>query len=148
MKKILSLLLIVIALVSLVACAKEPNASGAGKLVYGERYISLDGCEPDHNFYTLLIEKDAIYKYVYYEFAERVYHCTITYKYEIIENGKLAYFYDSFETHEGNNAASAGAYNQSSGILSFSKNVLSSLDGESIYVRESYFNNELPNFGK
>lgn len=146
MKKILSLLLVVIALVSLVACAKEPNTSGANKLVYGERYISLDGCEPDHNFYTFLIEKDAIYKYVYYKSDERVYHYTITYKYEIIENGKLAYFYDSFEAHEGNNAASAD--NQSSGILSFSENVLSSLDGKSIYVRESYFNNELPNFGK
>lgn len=83
---------------------------------------------------------------MYYESLERVYHYTVTYKYEIIENGKLAYFYDSFETHEGNNAASAD--NQSSGILSFSENVLSSLDGKSIYVRESYFNNELPNFGK
>lgn len=148
MKKLISLFLVTLSLFLLVSCAATPTASGADKLVYGERYISLDSCEPEANYTAMLIEKNAIQKYVYYKSMGRVYHYTITYKYEIIDDGKLAYFFDSIELHDGNNAASKGDYNQSSGILCFSENVLSTLDGKTLYVRESYFNNELTHFGK
>ena len=148
MKKIISLFLVVFSLLSLSACAKKQNAPGAGKIVFGEQYINVENADPERDYTSFFFEKDYLHKFVYYySSSDRVYHYTITYKYEIIDEGTLAYFYDSVELHETHNATDAEEYNDSSGILLFSENVLYTQDG-TLYARETYFKNELSNFGK
>lgn len=155
MKKIISLLLIVVLLLSLAACGKTQDTSGANKLVYGEKYVKLridDTETPENDVSYYIVKKDCIEKYVYYKSRAilsdefHIYHYTVRYKYEIMDEGTLAYFYDSIEFHEGHNT-DRNSYKQSNGILLFSENVISTTQND-LYVRESYKNNELNSFGK
>ena len=153
MKKILSLFLILCLASSLCACgATVQDASSANKLVYGEKYIRTDTIsEPEEQRVYFVFEKDLLINHNYYQstFSDHdVYHYTVTYKYEIMDEGTLAYFFHSVTFHEDHTApmSEKELRNQRS-ILLFSENVLYN-NGNVLYVRESYAEKELPNFGK
>lgn len=144
MKKILSLILSLVCLFSLAACAQGQDTSSANKLVYGEKYYYIpftDFNNLDKEYQYIIFEKDSFTETRKSEKYEHDH--SITYKYEIMDEGTLAYFYDSkvdpnHEIHE----TESTRYN---GILLFSENVLS--NGSNLYVLESYLDEELPNFG-
>ena len=158
MKKVLSLLLVIVCLLAFCSCngatqdvssANTQDVSSANKLVYGEKYIQAADIllpEEQQNYY--IFEKDHLI-YHYYRKQElynetNVYHYTATCKYEIMEKGVLAYFYDSAESHDDNTEKISHSIQ---GILLFSENVLTRQAG-GIFIRQSYLENELPNFGK
>ena len=141
MKKILSLILSLVCLFSLAACAQGQDTSSANKLVYGEKYYYITNTDfnnLDKECQYIIFEKDSFTETKKSEKYEHDY--TITYKYEIMEKGTLAYFYDS--KVDPNHEVESTRY---SGILLFSENVLS--NGSHLYVLESYLDEELPNFG-
>ena len=155
MKKILSLFLILCLASSLCACgATVQDASSANKLVYGEKYIRADTIsEPEEQQVYFVFEKDLLINHEYYQYSvNAVCHYTATYKYEIIDEGTLAYFFHSVTFHEDHTVLlmSEEGLRNDNGILLFSENVLyeNSEVSNVLYVRESYAEKELPNFGK
>lgn len=148
MKKIISLLLVLVCLVSLSACGgTSQDASGANKIVYGEKYYSIsDASDPIEERRYYLFEKDLVHYHYYHAYNSMVSHYTVSYKYEIMDEGTLAYFFDSVEYHDDHTKLMDGY--SISGILLFSENVIATGSGQSLYVRESYLENELTNFGK
>ena len=65
-----------------------------------------------------------------------------------MDEGTIAYFYNSIKIYEDDEATSLDDKNRmtgNSGILLVSENVLSTTGG-AIYVRQSYFEEKLPNF--
>ena len=153
MKKILSLFLILCLASSLCACgATVQDASSANKLVYGEKYIRIDTIsEPEEQQVYFVFEKGLLINPIYYQstFSDHdVYHYTVTYKYEIMDEGTLAYFFHSVTFHEDHTAPmTETSLRNNSGILLFSENVLYD-NSNTLFVRESYAEKELPNFGK
>ena len=149
MKKIIAVLLLVCSLLTLCACgAKKQDASSANKLVYGEKYIKASDVslkEAEQKYYVF--EKDYLTFYCYDETYDGRVHYTITYKYEIMDEGTLAYFFDSIEIYDDDDVTKEREKNMDRGILLFSQNVLSTQSG-TFYVRESYLEDELENFGK
>lgn len=149
MKKVLSLLLLVCCLATLCACGgKNADASSANKIVYGEKYVSANAMNSEETcelYY--IIEKDCLKKYTYDENGRDVWHYIATFKYEIIEEGKLVYFFDSIEIYEDDNQTKMKNACVDNGVIEFSENVLIIDDGP-LYVRESYLEEELTNFGK
>ena len=153
MKKILSLFLILCLASSLCACgATAQDASSANKLVYGEKYIHTSTIsEPEEQQRYFVFEEDLLINHEYYQASlKNVYHYTVTYKYEITDEGTLAYFFHSVTFHEDHTAPmTETSLRNNRGILLFSENVLySNSDILTLYVRESYAEKELPNFGK
>ena len=154
MKKILSLFLILCLASSLCACgATMQDASSANKLVYGEKYILASTIsEPEEQQVYFVFENDLLIYHVYYQYSrDDAYHYTATYKYEIMDEGTLAYFFHSVTFHEDHTAPmTETSLRNGSGILLFSENVLYANGDVSptLYVRESYAEKELPNFGK
>ena len=151
MKKILSLFLILCLASSLCACgATMQDASSANKLVYGEKYILTNTIsEPEEQQRYFVFENDLLINHDYYQASlKNVYHYTVTYKYEITDEGTLAYFFHSVTFHEDHTAPmTETSLRNNSGILLFSENVLYN-NSNMLYVRESYAEKELPNFGK
>ena len=149
MKKIVAILLLVCCLMTLSACgAKSVDATSANKIDYGEKYIKTsrhDGAQLDTYF---VIEKNCL---KYYKFNQsesfgdenNIYHYEITYKYEVIDDGKLAYFFDSVKIYDDDNVNDTDDFNKRCGILTFSENVLA--EDDVLYVRESYLKRELKN---
>ena len=155
MKKILSLLLILCLASSLCACgATVQDASSANKLVYGEKYIRTEYIsEPEERQTYFIFEKDRLLYHFYNSYSSsydrRAIHYTVTYKYEIMDEGTLAYFFHSVTFHENhdNSLMSEKQLQKQRGILLFSENVLYD-NSNTLFVRESYAEKELPNFGK
>ena len=149
MKKIIAVLVLACSLLTLCACgAKKQDASSANKLVYGEKYIKASDVslkEAEQKYYVF--EKDYLIFYCYDETYDGRFHYTITYKYEIMDEGTLAYFFDSIEIYDDDDVTKEREKNMGYGILLFSENVISTQAG-TLFVRESYLENEIENFGK
>ena len=64
-----------------------------------------------------------------------------------MDEGTLAYFFDSIEIYDDDNRTNKDKPGTNNGILLFSKNVISTQSGN-LFIRESYLENELKNFGK
>ena len=154
MKKILSLFLILCLASSLCACgATMQDTSSANKIVYGEKYIRTNTIsEPEEQQVYFVFENDLLIYHVYYQYSSNsAYHYTAAYKYEIMDEGTLAYFFHSVTFHEDHTAPmTETSLRNGNGILLFSENVLYANGDVSptLYVRESYAEKELPNFGK
>ena len=135
MKKLLALLfLLVICAFAICSCADTPDTSSANKITYGEKYYRANDYKADDkgNFPYYIIYEDGYLDYVGSQE-------TTKYKYEIVDESTLAYFFDS--------STDLGADTDSNGVLVFSENVLMTKAG-TVFVREGYINEELPNFGK
>ena len=146
MKKALAVLLVLCSLFALASCGARgstPDTSAANKIVYGARYIRWDDIsEPaeKQNYYVVYMDRIEYHSYFYSEVSEADLEYTVTYKYSVMDEGTLAYFYHSCEP--------AGAVKTDrSGLLLFSENVISTNSG-ALFVREDYAKSELPNFDK
>lgn len=153
MKKVLSFLLVIGCLIALCSCNGEvQDVSAANKLVYGEKYIlASDVSVREEKQRYFIFEKDHLIYHHYYNHSsitgsDQVSHHTYTCKYQIMDEDTLAYFYDSVEIHSDHNNRTT-ASTATHGILLFSENVITNSEGQ-IFVRQSYLENELPNFGK
>ena len=134
MKKLLALsLLLIICAFAICSCAGTPDTSSANKITYGEKYYRATEYEADdeENFPYFIIYEDGYLDYTNFK--------TIRYKYEIVDESTLAYFFDSSTDED--------ATTNDHDVLVFSENVLMEKNGN-VYVREGYINEELPNFGK
>ena len=134
MKKILAIsLLIAFCTLAICSCVGTPDMSSVNKITYGERFYSAENYDEDLSNHPYIIIYDD-------GFMDRVTSSrTIRYKYEIVDESTLAYFYfDSTGVNTDTNKH---------GIFAFSENVLLDKDG-TVYVREGYVNEELPSFGK
>ncbi|MBQ7364553.1 MAG: hypothetical protein IJW46_03020 [Clostridia bacterium] len=151
MKKAISLLLILSCLLVFCSCASTPDTSSANKIVYGEKYIAVeDAALPAEEQSYYIFEKDYVTRYEYYKdtvFSNSTSHYALTYKYEVMSEGTLAYFYDRVVIYEDDTVNTQEKFNKRNGILLFSENVIATTD-EDLYVRESYLENELEYFGK
>ena len=150
MRKILSVLLVLSCLLVCCACRGDTTEKDPleNKVVYGEKYISnRDTQLPENEQRYVIVEADRL-KYHYYDGGAEVEHYTIACKYEILDEETIAQFFDSFEFHSDHNHTSYMNFNSDfSGILLLSENVIFD-QGGGIFVRESYLNTELVNFGK
>ena len=134
MKKLLTLsLLLIICAFAICSCAGTPDTSSANKITYGEKYYRATEYEADdkENFPYFIIYEDGYLDYTNFK--------TIRYKYEIVDESTLAYFFDS--------STDLGTDTNDHGVLVYSENVLMTKSGV-VFVREGYINEELPNFGK
>ena len=158
MKKIIALLLVMCCFMTLFACKNESDGDGnqdtssANKIVFGEKYISEDSVSRPEDQQIYYIFEDGLLKYHYYSEVDiwedsKISHFTRTYKYEIVDDGTLAYFFHSMTLHDDDTYTKARTKDNKNGILLFSENVLSSTE-EYLYIRESYIKSELPNFGE
>ena len=153
MKKTLSLLLVLCCLLALVACGDRgstPSTASANQIVYGERYIftgHTNRPESEQSYYVPYKDRLEYHHYSFSSSSSTVSHYTVIYKYEVMAEGTLAYFFDSAEAHEDDSNGMHGSSITANGLLLFSKNVLSTPAGD-IYIRESYLKNNLTNFGK
>ena len=155
MKKILSVLLILSCLLVCCACRGDTTEKDPleNKVVYGEKYIRTNTIsEPEEQQVYFVFENDLLIYHVYYQYSSNsAYHYTAAYKYEIMDEGTLAYFFHSVTFHEDHTAPmTETSLRNGNGILLFSENVLYANGDVSptLYVRESYAEKELPNFGK
>lgn len=159
MKKTISFILLVGCLVALCSCGFSiPDMSSASKIVYGEKYIFADDTslpEDEQNYY--IFEKGHLTHHYYYHRTSRdsdtgevfhnIEHYTLTYKYTVMDEGTIAYFFDSIEIHDDDTETKENYGNTKRGLLLFSENVVSTISG-ALYVRQSYLDEELENFGK
>nr|MBE6545284.1 hypothetical protein [Oscillospiraceae bacterium] len=146
MKKILSCLLLVSCLLSLCACEfTVSDMFSPNKVVYGEKYIHEDyTSKPENEQIYYIFEKDYLI-FHYYADGSDITHYTITYKYELIDEETIAYFFDSIEIHDDDTRTVKSYYPYSEGVLIISKNVVMTLNGK-LYVRQSYLDEELENY--
>jgi len=141
MKKLLALLLVLLSLVAICSCSGTPDMSSVNKITYGEKYyMAADMDEPEEERRYYAIYDDG---YMDFYYAGDSYEYTVRYKYDVVDESTLVYFYDTLVVHSG----SKDVKETDSGMLLFSENVLMTEDG-TIYVREGYVSEELPNFGK
>ena len=152
MKKLLSILLLTVSVLGLLSCssASKVDDSTIGKIVYGEKYIrGVNLPEEQQNYYIIYddyIEFHYYYDNAYIDSGEYdVSHYKMKYKYTIVDESTLAYFYDSVECYDDCNEHNHSS--SRSGILIFSENVLLD-DGMHEFVRESYLEDELTNYCK
>ena len=135
MKKLLAIsLLLIICTFVICSCAGTPDMSTVNKIIYGEKYHRARDYEADgeENFPYYIIYEDG-----YLEYTSASY--TTRYKYEIVDESTLAYFFDSSTDED--------AKTNDHDVLVFSENVLMEKNG-TVFVREGYINEELPSFGK
>lgn len=128
----------------------KQDTSSSNKIVFGEKYISEGSVSRSEDQQTYYIFEDGLLKYHIYSEYESLFgltHYTRTYKYEIMDDGTLAYFFHSMTLHDDDTCNEARTKDNVNGILLFSENVLSSPEGY-LYIRESYIKSELPNFGE
>ena len=105
-----------------------------------------------------MFEEDALTYHYYYQYegyydytlkeytGNYVAHYTLTCKYEIMDDGTLAYFFDEVEIHDDDTKTVDKDLSGRAGILLFSKNILATTAG-AIYINENYLEEELVNFG-
>ena len=143
MKRIISVFILIVSLLSLSACKFSGlignNLNG---VVFGEKYIAADRVGGEQVEEYFIVEKDCvIYRYK----TPSVSDYTITYKYTVTGAGMISVFYDSIEINDNNNKEND--FVNKDFLLIVSKNVISTMSGDQ-FVRESYLNDELKNFGK
>ena len=152
MKKIVALLIAFVCLLTLVACDQSQSSedSSENKVVYGEKYIRSGDVNKDENEMQYYIFEDQEYLqyhyYYYYSSYGYASHYTMRCRYEIMDDGTLAYFYDSATIHD-DHTREGGCSTGESGILLFSENVVTTQEG-ALYIRESFLKDELKNFHK
>jgi len=152
MKRTLAILLALCCLLALASCrtkASTLDTSAANKIVYGVRYIQTDDISKpteEQNYYVIYKDHLEHHYYHYSTSSGKTTHYTVTYKYTVMDEGTLAYFFDSYVLHDNDNATGKILSNNS-GLLLFSENVLSRPSGD-LFVCEDYAKNQLPNFGK
>ena len=146
MKRFVALLLITLCLVSLAAC----GASNGTEVTYGEKYIyESDAALPEGEQNYLIFYRNGKVEYHYYYnslvYEGEVSHYTLTMKYEALGDGRVVCLFDSVEIHDDDNRSKAEDFTDESYIMTLSKNVI--VRGEdSLYIRESYLTDEIPNF--
>ena len=98
--------------------------------------------------YYIFEDKEYLQHHYYYHSSSYGYthHYTMRCRYEIMDDGTLAYFYDSVTIHD-DHTREDGYSTGKSGILLFSENVVATQAGD-LYIRESFLENELKNFDK
>ena len=145
MKKLLSILLLTVSVLGLLSCsaASKVDDSTVGKIVYGEKYIrGVNLPEEQQNYY--IIYDDHIEFHYYHEDSDGdVTHYKMKFKYTIVDESTLVYFYDSVECYDDCNEHFHSS--STTGTLIFSENVLLQ-QGTTKYVRESYLEDELTNY--
>ena len=156
MKKLICILLVLCCLASLCSCAAR-KASNEKPIVYGEKYIlSTELSKNDKETQDYYIFDEECLKY-YVCSSNRRTHYMITYKYSFIASDTIVYFFDSIEIYDDDEKTDKHAIsiNQDEGILIVSKNVILKSNVENdpndiydMYVRESYGDGELKNFGR
>lgn len=152
MKKIVALLIAFVCLLTLVACDQSQSSedSSENKVVYGEKYILSSDVNKDEDEmqYYIFEDKEYLQHHYYYHSSSYGYtnHYTMRCRYEIMDDGTLAYFYDSVTIHD-DNTREGGYSTGKSGILLFSENVVTTQAGD-LYIRESFLEDELKNFSK
>ena len=147
MKKLIAFLLVLACLFLLCSCSgKKQDTSSANKIAYGEKYILKTDVARPETQQSYIIFEDGLMKWHQYSFYNgNIDSRIISYKYEIIDEGTLAYFFHSEKILEGKDKARKTSV--SSGIMMFSENVFCSVDESlKLYVRELYIEEELPNF--
>ena len=151
MKKIVSLILACIFTLSLCACggAKEVNAPGANKLVYGEKYIRHDYVGNEHSTVYIVFIDDRYVDYTVDGSKNGNSHYTIRCRYEVMDEGVLCMMFDSIKVYDDGKPLSViNEYSDFYKTLMFSENNLVDSTNGNLYIRESFAKNELPNFGK
>jgi hypothetical protein len=152
MKKLLAVLLVLCSLLALASCGAKgstPDTSTANKIVYGARYILEDDIgipAEEQKYYTIYKDRLEHHYYSYSPDTGKIKHYTVTYKYTVMDEGTLAYFYHSDVIHD-NDTANTKINTGACGLLLFSKDTLATTTG-TLYIREDYAKNQLPNFGK
>ena len=155
-KRTLSLFMIFCMLLSLAACgagAHRADTGSANKIRYNEKYIRaavVDKPEEQQTYYIFTADTLTYhyYRHSYYP-TTSVEHYTVVYRYEVMDEGTLAYFFDSIEFHDDHSASTKeSAYCHSNGVLLFSENVLlDASSGNISFIREAYWKEKLTNFG-
>lgn len=145
MKRIISVFILICCLFSLSACnLSDLMGDNLNGVVLGEKYIYSDYVNQEYEKYYI-VEKDRLVYYVKNYAVDLVAEYTVTYKYTVLEDGMISYFYDSIEINDANHNENSFIYNN--GILILSENVISTPSGTT-FIRESYLKDELENFGK
>lgn len=134
--------------------AHKVDTSSSNKIVYNVKYISNEAVNQpvEKQTYYIFTSKEKLTYHRYYVYSSsfseesRVTHYTIEYIYEVMDDGTLAYFYDSIIIHEDDNQTDEAEKKSTSGILLFSENVLTNSNGF-LYINENYLE-KIPNFGK
>ena len=154
MKKLICILLVLCCLASLCSCVAKKD-SDEEPIVYGEKYIlstELSKNDKEKQDYYIFDEE-----YLKYYVSDSKIHYMITYKYSFRDAGSIVYFFDSIEIYADDKKTDKHAIsiNQDEGILIVSKNVILKSNVENdpndiydMYVRESYGDGELKNFGR
>ena len=153
MKRLVGIVLLFCMLLACCACSgAKLDTSSANKVVYGEKYIYVNAVRKpaEQQTYFIFYENGTLEYHVYGAATaySKCSHYTITYRYEVMDEGTVAYFFDSIKIYEDDEETSLDDKNRmtdNSGILLVSENVLSTT-GSAIYVRQSYFEEKLPNF--
>ena len=148
MKKIVSLILMCVFLLSLCACggAKEVNVPGANKLVYGEKYIRYDHVGNEHPSVYIVFSDDRYADYTVDGSKNGNSHYTIRCRYEVMDEGVLCLMFHSIDIKSSD--IDLGSYSTFNKLLMFSENNLVDSKNGNLYIRESFAKTELPNFGK
>jgi len=154
MKKALSLLLALLFALTLCACnLSMPGGASEPKLVYGEKYLSWNSINNENDFHLYIIFEDDGYAEYYYKSvhadSDKKYHYRVTCRYEIVGEDTVCLFYDSAKIYSDDNTTDIEDLTTFSHTYHFSENVLirSLSKGYTYFFRESYAENELPNYG-
>ena len=151
MKKILSLILACIFVLSLCACGSgaEQDTSSANKLVYGEKYIRYDYVGDEHSTVYIVFIDNRYVDYTVDGSKNGNSHYTIRCRYEVMDEGVLCMMFDSIKVYDDGKPLSViNEYSDFYKTLMFAENNLVDSTNGNLYIRESFAKNELPNFGK
>ena len=143
MKRIISVFILICCLFSLSACNfSDLKGDDLNDVVLGEKYIYAGSVNSEYEEYYI-VEKDRLIYHFRNDSNNNNY--TITYKYTVIEEGMISYFYDSKEINDTSH--DENSFIRKNGMLILSENVIYT-QSQLQFIRESYLNDELENFGK
>ena len=143
MKRIISVFILICCLFSLSACnLSDLMGDNLNGVVLGEKYVYSDSVNKEYEQY-FIVEKDRLI--YHFRNSENTSNYTVTYKYTILEEGMISYFYDSKEINDTQHDENSFVYEN--GMLILSENVIYT-QSQMQFIRESYLNDELKNFGK
>lgn len=143
MKRIISVFILICSLLSLSACnLSDLMGDNLNGVVLGEKYVYSDSVNKEYEQY-FIVEKDRLI--YHFRNSENTSNYTVTYKYTILEEGMISYFYDSKEINDTQHDENSFVYEN--GMLILSENVIYT-QSQMQFIRESYLNDELKNFGK
>ena len=158
MKKVISVLLSLVCLLSICSCVVQPEQSSNNikkiEVVYEEKYIlaSHVGLPLNESHYFIFHKNGTFEEHYFYQYnslidyTSQITHTTTTYKYEILEDNKTVGFFDSRIIHSDDNKTSDSTTNTVIRYLEVYENVILYADG--VYVREGYADSDLPNFSQ